>query len=183
VTVAAYNDVAVVGCEDLPDDRIASLHTLSSSCYRHPALIYASVRSLFLPGSAPRSQEVDSSFSRPKPFAPQTPPISMFFALIVRLLLHYYGFARLPEDIDAELISSFPQPNQPRTLADYLQNPPGSAQKTSAHAPGLRLRRVSLIARGFAIKLSGLPYHPTRSAQSILFSELNTEPVLSPVNA
>jgi hypothetical protein len=104
----------------------------------------------------------------------------MFFTLFVHLLLHYHGFIRLPEDVDAELISSFPQPNRPGTLADYLQDIPSSAQKTSAHAPDLRLRRVSLIARGFAIKLCCLPYHPTRSTLSILFSKLNTEPMLSP---
>jgi hypothetical protein len=61
---------------------------------------------------------------------------SMFFALFVHLLLHYYGFVRLLEDVDAELISSFPQPNRPGTLADYLQDLPSSAQKTSAHDSG-----------------------------------------------
>jgi hypothetical protein len=79
--------------------------------------------------------------------------------------------------------SSVPQPNRPGTVADYLQDFPSSAQKTSAHAPGLWLRRASLIPRHYAIRPCCLPYQSTRSALSILFSELNTEPMLSPVNA
>jgi hypothetical protein len=34
----------------------------------------------------------------------------MFTVLFVHSLLHYYGFVRFPEDIDAELILHFPSP-------------------------------------------------------------------------
>jgi hypothetical protein len=36
---------------------------------------------------------------------------------------------KLPEDVDAELIPSFPQPNRPGTVSDYPQDLPSSHKR------------------------------------------------------
>ena len=60
----------------------------------------------------------------------------MVIVLFVRLLLHYYGFVRLPDSVDAEIILYFLSPTD-LNVVDCCQDLPSSAQKTSVHAPGL----------------------------------------------